>query len=115
MSTYIDPHQPGAKLDTGKTRPGLMIAGFALALSRVSEVATFGANKYTDNGWVSVPKGEQRYTDAMYRHLLADANHKFDQESGIEHLAHAAWNALAVLELQLRKELSQEQYKQTEI
>lgn len=98
-------HELGAKLDSGKPRSGLMVTGFSLALSRVAEVTTMGALKYTPNGWVSVPNGDSRYIDALYRHLLADANHPIDQESGIEHLAHAAWNILAVLELRLRKEL----------
>ena len=102
----IPQHQPGAKLDAGKTRTGLMASGFSLALSRVAEVTTFGAAKYTPNGWLSVPSASERYTDALYRHLLAHPNDKNDPESGIEHLAHAAWNLLAILELQLRKELA---------
>lgn len=62
----------GIKLDQGKPRASLVVHGFARALLSVSEVATFGAEKYTANGWVSVPNGLERYTDAMYRHLLAD-------------------------------------------
>ena len=100
------PNEPGAKLDAGKNRVGLMVSGFALALSRVAEVTTYGANKYTPNGWLSVSNGSERYSDAMYRHLLESVNHPIDTETGIEHLAHAAWNILAVLELKLRKELS---------
>ncbi len=66
-------HAPGSKLDTHKTRAGLAIGGFARALLAVSEVATFGARKYRPHGWVAVPDGAERYTDAMYRHLLAEA------------------------------------------
>lgn len=99
-----DPHQPGAKLDAGKTRAGLAIGGFARALLAVGEVATFGASKYTAGGWVAVPEGIDRYTDAMYRHLLAEATgEKLDSESGLEHAAHAAWCALARLDLMLRQ------------
>ena len=117
MKTQSDPnnlnqHQPGAKLDAGKTRTGLMVSGFHNSLSRVAEVTTFGAQKYTPNGWLSVPNADDRYTDAIYRHLLADCNHRLDPESNIEHLAHAAWNILAVLELRLRKELESTQIKQ---
>ena len=65
-------------------------------------VATYGAGKYTDHGWRTVPNGRARYTDAMYRHLLAEASgHVQDDESGLQHAAHAAWNALARLELML--------------
>lgn len=95
----LDQHQPGAKLDAGKLRMGLVIDGFANALKAVGEVGTFGAEKYTPNGWVDVPNGIERYKDAMYRHLLSEG---VDEESGLEHLAHAAWNVLAVLELTIR-------------
>jgi hypothetical protein len=70
----------------------------------VGEIGTFGAEKYTDNGWLSVPDGEARYTDALLRHLLADfEGETLDPESGYTHAAHAAWNALARLELALRE------------
>lgn len=100
----LDPHAPGAKLDAGKPRPELIMRGFARALSAVAEVATFGANKYTDDGWQEVPEAERRYTDALYRHLLKHhRGEEDDPDSGLSHLAHAAWNALAILELRLRK------------
>ena len=83
-----NPHEPGAKLDAGKNRVGLMVSDFPRALEAVAEVATYGANKYTPHGWVSVPDGLERYTDAMHRHLLAEARgEKFDAESGLEHAA----------------------------
>lgn len=105
MVVEVDPHQPGVKLDDGKARPGLMVAGFARALMAVAEVATYGAEKYTAHGWVHVPNGIERYTDAMHRHLLAEAaGDKLDHESGLTHAAHAAWGALARLELILRQE-----------
>jgi hypothetical protein len=67
-------------------------------------VGTFGAEKYTDNGWMDVPDGEARYTDALLRHVLADLGGRSeDEESGLLHAAHAAWNALAVLDLKLRE------------
>lgn len=97
--------EAGTKNDDGKVRPSLIIQDFALALLEVAKVGTFGANKYTDHGWVQVPKAEKRYADAMFRHLLADATgEKEDPESGLSHKAHAAWNALATLELELRRQ-----------
>ncbi len=102
--TGRDAHTPGAKLDAGKCRAGLVLHGFARALRAVSDVGTYGANKYTDNGWMEVPDGQARYTDAMYRHLLAEAGgEKFDKDTGLQHAAHAAWNALARLDLMLRQ------------
>ncbi len=97
-------HDPGAKLDAGKSRAGLVLGGFARALLEVSEVGTFGAEKYTPQGWTQVPGGIERYTDAMYRHLLSEAaGERDDQETGLMHAAHAAWNALARLDLLLRE------------
>ena len=100
----IDQHAPGAKLDNGKPRHGLVLGAFSNALTEVAKVGTFGANKYSDNGWLSVPNGLARYTDAMLRHHFAEAGgEELDEDSGLRHAAHRAWNALAVLELALRE------------
>lgn len=97
-------HEPGAKLDAGKPRCGLVLGGFSRALEQVAQVGTFGAAKYTDNGWRSVPAGQERYTDALWRHLLAEAQgQQADPDSGLLHAAHTAWNALARLELILHE------------
>lgn len=97
-------HVPGAKDDDGKIRPGLVFRGFARALREVARVSTYGANKYTEGGWQSVPNAQVRYEDAKLRHELeAACGDLRDGESGLLHLAHAAWNALAVLELYLRE------------
>jgi len=100
----LDQHQAGAKLDANKNRLGLVLHGFARALQEVGKVGTYGANKYTDNGWVDVPDGIARYTDAMYRHLLTEAQGELcDKDTEILHAAHTAWNALAILDLMLRE------------
>lgn len=100
----INQHAPGAKLDNGKPRHGLVLGAFSNALTEVAKVGTFGANKYSDNGWLSVPNGLARYTDAMLRHHFAEAGgEELDEDSGLRHAAHRAWNALAVLELMLRE------------
>lgn len=97
------PGEAGAKLDAGKNRLWLVMGGFSRALQEVGRVGTYGAKKYSDNGWVSVPEGEARYTDAMLRHLMKEAvGEVLDPETELFHAAHAAWNALARLELKLR-------------
>jgi hypothetical protein len=99
-----DAHEPGAKLDAGKNRTGLVLGGFARALLEVSKVGTYGAKKYTDNGWMDVPNGVERYTDAMLRHLLSEeAGELVDQDTKLAHSAHLAWNSLARLDLMLRE------------
>lgn len=96
-----DPHEPGAKLDAGKCLAGVLL-DFGRALERVADVGTYGAHKYTRGGWQSVPDGRQRYTDALLRHLLKLGRQEYDPDTGLEEIAHVAWNALAILELKLR-------------
>lgn len=101
----VDPHVPGAKLDHGKTRPSLILSSMPRALIAVATVGTFGAEKYSDGGWLKVENGFARYTDAMDRHRLAEGvDGPTDPESGLFHAAHLAWNALARLELMLKME-----------
>lgn len=98
-----DPHEPGAKLDAGKTRVWLCIGGFANALSEVARVTTIGAKKYTPNGWACVVDGSDRYMDAAGRHLMAlGSGELIDADTGCSHKAQAAWNLLASLELDVR-------------
>lgn len=97
----IEQHSPGAKLDAGKVRVGLMIAGFAKPMMEVAKVSTYGAEKYTVGGWAQVKDGEARYSDAMMRHFLAEQE-VFD-ESGLLHAAQTAWNALARLHFILER------------
>ena len=99
----LDPHTPGAKLDYGKNRLGLVLGDFARALWKVGEVGTLGASKYSPKGWLSVPNAEARYADALYRHLLQSHSTELDP-TGLSHLAHAAWNLLALIELKARHE-----------
>ena len=100
----IGQHESGAKLDNGKVLAGLVLGDFSRALYAVCEVGTFGARKYTLSGWLAVPDGENRYKDALYRHNLQENWEDRDPDSGLAHAAHRAWNALATLELRLRRE-----------
>jgi len=98
------PSEAGAKLDAGKNKLGLMYQGFANALYEVGRVSTYGAEKYSPNGWVKVEDGVERYTDAMLRHFTESCKgEEIDEESGLLHDAQVAWNALARLELKLRE------------
>ena len=101
----LDVHTPGAKLDAGKPRAGMVLGGFANALEEVVRVGTFGAEKYSDHGWVHVVDGEARYTDAMLRHLIKEwMGEALDPDTDLCHAAQVAWNALARLELMLRSD-----------
>lgn len=90
-----DAPRVGAKFDSGKVKAAI-VAEFADALMAVAKVGTFGANKYSRGNWVHVDNALERYTDAMWRHLLQEGN---DPESGLPHFDHFVWNALAVMQL----------------
>lgn len=104
-----DPHgkpakEAGSKLDSGKVQLFThLFAYFPRALEEVCRVSEFGARKYTRMGWATVPDGVERYTDALCRHLLAEATgESHDKDSEMLHAAQAAWNALARLELMIK-------------
>lgn len=83
---------------------------FSRALNSVADVSRYGKEKYdteyAGQNWTKVDGAEGRYLDAALRHLTAHSSgESVDPESGRRHLAHAAWNVLAVLELGLRAEV----------
>lgn len=92
----------GVKHDTGKPLAAIL-GDFPHALEAIVAVGTYGANKYTRRGWEIVPDAEQRYADAFWRHLLKSCYEDIDPESGLSHKWHAAWNLLAILELEARQ------------
>lgn len=91
----------GLKHDSQKPRADLLL-DFGNALLVVAEVSTFGANKYAPHDWLLVPNAKERYMAALLRHLLQSGIESNDTETNLEHIAHVAWNALAVLELSRR-------------
>ena len=93
----------GVKLDAGKPTPRLIVQSMPRAMLAISEVGAYGAVKYEEDGWEKVPDGFKRYTDAMFRHVIAEGLTSRDEESGLLHAAHAAWGAIARLELLLRR------------
>lgn len=100
----LDAHTPGAKLDCGKNRLDLVLGEFTRALWEVGLVGTFGADKYTDRGWLDVPNAQERYLDALLRHYCKHKQGELrDEQSNLLHVSHLAWNALAVLELLCRQ------------
>ena len=99
----IDPQETGSKFDNGKNRIGLLFTDFAIALKEIAKVATFGAKKYSDHNWRLVDNKKKRYQDALSRHILDyfEDNNSLDDESKVLHLAHAGWNILSLLVIQL--------------
>jgi len=94
----LDLHVAGAKDDNGKPRwdllPWKAIAGLV-------SVLTFGAKKYSPNGWRTVPNAKSRYTAALLRHLYCIQNGELlDKESGLRHIDHLLCNAAFLAELE---------------
>jgi len=103
IDTTTNPEQKDMKYDAGKPRMDLLLSGCPMALEAVASILTFGAKKYAAHSWQSVERGEERYLAALLRHLTAHAKGELnDPESGMPHLAHAACNAMFILELEQR-------------
>jgi hypothetical protein len=80
--------EEGRKFDADKLRMDLVPFG---PLKEIAEVLTFGAKKYSPNNWQFVPNAVERYEAAMLRHITSyKLGEKFDPETGMTHLAHAA-------------------------
>lgn len=96
----------GKKYDAGKSP---VVRGclhyFPDALRAVAWVSAYGAKKYKvpfeEKNWQLIDDAKGRFMDADGRHLLEEADHPYDPESGLLHAAHHAWNALARLQLML--------------
>ena len=77
----------GAKHDGGKLRYSLLPKG---TVNEVLKVLEFGAKKYAPDNWMKVDNAQTRYYDAALRHITAwHEGEKFDQETGVSHIAHA--------------------------
>lgn len=105
----------GMKFDGGKPRMDLLLDGCPNALLRVSEVLTFGAEKYAAHNWKTVPDGPARYKAALLRHVTAHAMGEVnDRESGLPHLSHAACCLLFMLELEQSERVTPESVERAE-
>ena len=99
----------GIKHDQGKPKVGMVLQYFPLATLEVAKCGTYGTKKYGngkfwDHNWEKVENGVERYSDAMLRHFLSEATEGTDKDTDLLHACHVAWNALARLELMLKKE-----------
>lgn len=93
----------GKKYDTGKPMVGTLCRVFPRALLAVGKCIEFGTHKYPKpDNWKLVEGAYTRYQDSLMRHYLKFlAGELKDTETDLLHLAHMAWNCLAVLELYL--------------
>ena len=93
-----DVSKVGKKFDKGKLRYDLLPLG---PLEQVTDIITFGSEKYGPNNWQKVDKGLDRYYAAAMRHLIAwKTGEKIDQDSGRSHLAHVGCNLFFMMWLE---------------
>ena len=99
-----DSHTPtesdlGMRFNTGKTRFDLIPQSWIRSLA---QILTVGAAKYEPRNW---EKGLS-YSEtlgSLHRHLDSWLNgERYDKETKCHHLGHVAWNALALMTMELR-------------
>jgi len=92
------------KNDKNKPLAAIPFQDFPFAIEQIVGVCTHGEKNHGRSTWKLLDNVEERLTDALARHFLASFVEATDPESGIDHLAHLAWNCLALMELRKDKE-----------
>lgn len=83
-----------------------------LALLKLAEVSGFGARKYAAFNYLKGYDWSLSF-NALQRHALAFWNGEdVDDESGLPHIAHAAWHALALVSFLERGLGTDDRFKQ---
>lgn len=100
---------PGTKYDQDKLQYTLIPPH---ALAEVARNLTIGLKKYKErDNWKKVPNAEQRYLDALYRHLEAHRKGEiYDPDSSVPdmyHLSAVIVNAMFLLEFMLNPDLKE--------
>lgn len=88
---------PGRKDDADK--PDWSLLPFA-AVGQVVRALDYGARRYGVDNWQQVPNARRRYFAALCRHAVRwFSGERYDKDSGLHHLAHAACCVLFLLNL----------------
>jgi hypothetical protein len=96
------------KGDAGKPRWSLLFGAFRGPLEEIIAVREYGIVKYGgDISLQDVPNGEERYKEALARHVIAylggEDLDSGPEGSGLPHLAHAGINVLFLLWYRARR------------
>ena len=88
--------ETAGRFSEGKIRHDLVAPW---ALNEIAKVYTYGTIKYDDDNWWKGLKWKRDVFGCILRHVWkwfrGEVN---DDESGLHHLAHAAWNCMALME-----------------
>lgn len=89
----------GMRFNTGKTRFDLIPQSWIRSLA---QILTVGAAKYEPRNWEKGLSWSETL-GSLHRHLDAwVSGERYDKETKCHHLGHVAWNALALMTMQLR-------------
>lgn len=86
---------PAIKFDSDKLRYDLIPVN---AFGVLTQVYTFGAKKYNDRNWEKGMSYGRIFAATMRHCWLWFAGEDLDSESGLHHMAHAAFGCLALVE-----------------
>jgi hypothetical protein len=92
--------EPALRYDVGKERFDLVPADSLFALV---DVYTKGAAKYADRNWEKGMSWSRCFGSLMRHAWKFWRGETNDPETGCHHMAHVAWNALALVSYDLRK------------
>jgi len=87
--------EDGAKFDDGKERFDLLPI---YPLWEIVRVYTYGTQKYDDDNWRRGMKWGKLIAAALRHFFKWMMGEKYDDESGLHHLAHCAWQCMALME-----------------
>ena len=84
------------RFSAGKIRHDLVAPW---ALDQLAKVYTYGTIKYNDDNWWKGLRWKRDVFGCVLRHVWKwFRGEQCDDESGLHHLAHAAWNCMALME-----------------
>lgn len=87
--------ETAGRFSAGKIRHDLIAPW---ALNELAKVYTYGTQKYDDDNWWKGLKWKRDVFGCITRHIWKwMRGEKYDDESGVHHLAHAAWNCFALM------------------
>lgn len=85
----------GSRKNEGKTRHDLLEP---YAIEQVAKVFSLGAVKYAPYDWLMGGMPYSKMLASLKRHINAfEMGEDLDPETGLHHMAHAAWNALGIV------------------
>ena len=88
--------ETAGRFSAGKTRFDLVAPW---AMDQIAQVYTYGTIKYDDDNWWKGLKWKKDVLGCIFRHVWKwIRGEKWDDESGLHHLAHAAWSCMALME-----------------